>query len=79
MTTLYYPKRMKFVDYGRNFEVVGPGEFEVEEDAVEEYLDCGWEEIEDTGDATEESEELCGSELNAGGTCERLASVCPYH
>lgn len=46
MALLEYTKSMRFVDRSRNFEVVGPGKYQVPDDAVDEYLDHnGWQEV----------------------------------
>ncbi len=46
MALLEYTREMRFVDRSRQVDIVGPGEFEVPEDAVDEYLaHGGWREV----------------------------------
>lgn len=58
MEELYLPHHTRFIDRERNKTYQGPGKFEVEDDAVEHYLERRWEwpDEEDEEDETTESE-----------------------
>lgn len=70
-TELHWPRKGTFQDPDRDAEYVGPGTFEVPADAVDQYLNRGWEQpsSEEGADApaaapqepaTEETEEDAG-------------------
>lgn len=43
-TTLQYTRERTFIDWSRNFKAIGPGEYDVADNAVDEYLEhAGWE------------------------------------
>ncbi len=43
MPELHYPKPYVFTDARRNKEYTGPGTFDVPEDAVDQYINRGWQ------------------------------------
>lgn len=53
MPELRYPKPFVFVDSRRSKEYTGPGTFDVPEDAVEQYLNRGWERVSASADEGE--------------------------
>lgn len=61
MEELYLPYNTRFIDRERNKTYQGPGKFEVEDDAVDHYLDRRWE-WPDEADEEDDEDETTASE-----------------
>ena len=67
MVQLRYPDPYRFTDRERGETYDGPGVFDVPDDAVEQYLERGWEEVDgDAVDASDAEVAVDDSEESAG-------------